>query len=169
VTLAPRCSAKGLEWVTNRRADNMGGTSEVPQLVPLTTRKSAGLGHEQTSRAVGLHVRTTPQPSLSYDDATALPSQVRDRGRSQRIRMLNTVRDRLGATIREQMGANQILGMAWALTDKTETLWVGANGYSDLTAKIPLTADMLFAIGSIGKSTQNRRKVETVTCSIYAR
>jgi D-alanyl-D-alanine carboxypeptidase len=68
------------------------------------------------------------------------------------MQMLNTVRDRLGAAIREHMDANQIPGMAWALTDKTETLWVGAHGYSDLTAKIPLTADMLFAIGSIGKS-----------------
>jgi D-alanyl-D-alanine carboxypeptidase len=65
---------------------------------------------------------------------------------------LNIVRDRLGAAIREHMDANQIPGMAWALTDKAETLWVGARGYSDLIAKIPLTADMLFAIGSIGKS-----------------
>jgi CubicO group peptidase (beta-lactamase class C family) len=49
------------------------------------------------------------------------------------------------------MDAHHIPGMAWALTDKTETLWVGAQGYSDLTAKIPLTADMLLAIGSVGK------------------
>jgi hypothetical protein len=40
------------------------------------------------------------------------------------MQMLNTVRDRLRAAIREHIDANQIPGMAWALTDKTETLWV---------------------------------------------
>jgi CubicO group peptidase (beta-lactamase class C family) len=65
---------------------------------------------------------------------------------------LNTVRDRLQAVIREQMDAGNIPGLALALTDRTRTLWVAADGYADLAARIPLTAEMLFAIGSIGKS-----------------
>ena len=65
---------------------------------------------------------------------------------------LDPIRDRLQGVIREQMDANQVPGMAWALTDRERTLWVAAQGYADLSAKVPLAADMLFAIGSIGKS-----------------
>jgi CubicO group peptidase (beta-lactamase class C family) len=51
---------------------------------------------------------------------------------------LNTVRDRLQAVIREQMDAGNIPGLALALTDRTRTLWVAADGYADLAARIPL-------------------------------
>ncbi len=65
---------------------------------------------------------------------------------------LDTIRDRLQTVIREQMGAENIPGMALALTDRVQTLWVAIHGYADLAARMPLTEDMLFAIGSIGKS-----------------
>jgi D-alanyl-D-alanine carboxypeptidase len=65
---------------------------------------------------------------------------------------LDTIRERVDGVIREQMIADQVPGMAWALTDRERTLWVAARGYADLTARIPLTTDTLFAIGSIGKS-----------------
>jgi len=65
---------------------------------------------------------------------------------------INPICDQLRAAIREYMIVNQIPGMALALTDRAQTLWTAVFGYADLAAKIPLTADTLFAIGSIGKS-----------------
>ena len=65
---------------------------------------------------------------------------------------INAIGDHLEAAARQHMLANQVPGMALALTDRTQTLWVAAYGYADLAAKIPLTANALFAIGSIGKS-----------------
>jgi D-alanyl-D-alanine carboxypeptidase len=65
---------------------------------------------------------------------------------------LNAIRDRLQAAVHEHMIAGKVPGMAMALTDRTQTLWVAAEGYADLSAGTPLNSDMLFSIGSIGKS-----------------
>src|SRR5215467_3440489 len=65
---------------------------------------------------------------------------------------LDTVCARLESAIRKQMDAQNIPGLALALTDRTQTLWVTTRGYADLKAKIPVTEDTRFAIGSIGKS-----------------
>src|SRR5262245_23738859 len=65
---------------------------------------------------------------------------------------INPICDQLRAAIREYMIGNQIPGMTLALTNRAQTLWTAVFGYADLAAKIPLTADTLFAIGSIGKS-----------------
>jgi D-alanyl-D-alanine carboxypeptidase len=65
---------------------------------------------------------------------------------------LTAIRHRLQAAVHEYMIACKIPGMAIALTDRTQTLWVAAEGYADLSAGTPLSSDTLFSIGSIGKS-----------------
>jgi len=63
-----------------------------------------------------------------------------------------SIRERLQAVIAEQMKAENIPGLALALTDRTQTLWVTTHGYADLATKKPVAEDTRFAIGSIGKS-----------------
>lgn len=65
---------------------------------------------------------------------------------------VNAIRARLDPMIHGQMMAQGIPGLAIALTDRDRTLWVSAYGYSDPAAGIPLSEDMLFETGSIGKS-----------------
>jgi D-alanyl-D-alanine carboxypeptidase len=63
-----------------------------------------------------------------------------------------SIRERLQAIVAEQMKAENIPGLALALTDRAQTLWVTTCGYADLAAKRRLAEDTRFAIGSIGKS-----------------
>jgi D-alanyl-D-alanine carboxypeptidase len=65
---------------------------------------------------------------------------------------LTSIRKRLKAVIVEQMNAENIPGLALALTDRAQTLWVTTHGYADLATKKPVAEDTRFAIGSIGKS-----------------
>ena len=54
--------------------------------------------------------------------------------------------------IEQQMAADHTPGLALALTDRERTLRVATYGFADLAARVPVTADTLFEIGSIGKS-----------------
>lgn len=65
---------------------------------------------------------------------------------------LASIRERLQATVAEHMEAENIPGLALALTDQAQTLWVTTCGYADLAAKRSVAEDTRFAIGSIGKS-----------------
>ncbi|HKC70817.1 MAG TPA: serine hydrolase domain-containing protein, partial [Terriglobales bacterium] len=54
--------------------------------------------------------------------------------------------------VARQMKAQQIPGLALALTDRKGLLRVTTYGYSNVETKTPVTADSLFEIGSISKS-----------------
>lgn len=51
-----------------------------------------------------------------------------------------------------QMRAQQIPGLVLALTDRNRVMHISTYGYADLKAKLPMTPDTLFEIGSISKS-----------------
>jgi CubicO group peptidase (beta-lactamase class C family) len=59
---------------------------------------------------------------------------------------------RLDQYIEKKMGVANIPGMAVALTDREKLLRVSTYGFADVAAQTPLTPEMLFEIGSIGKS-----------------
>ncbi len=59
---------------------------------------------------------------------------------------------RLDQFIEQRMQEDNIPGMAVALTDREKLLWVSTYGFADVAAQVPVTADTLFEIGSIGKS-----------------
>lgn len=54
--------------------------------------------------------------------------------------------------VEQWRNANNTPGMAVGITDKKQTLRVSTYGYSNVDAKIPLTPNTLFQIGSTGKS-----------------
>jgi D-alanyl-D-alanine carboxypeptidase len=54
--------------------------------------------------------------------------------------------------IEQKMKAAHLPGLAVALTDRERLLRVSTYGFGDVAAQIPLTSEMLFEIGSIGKS-----------------
>ena len=58
----------------------------------------------------------------------------------------------IDAYIARQMKAEQIPGLALALTDRNGLLRVTTYGYADVKAKIPIMPETLFEIGSISKS-----------------
>jgi CubicO group peptidase (beta-lactamase class C family) len=59
---------------------------------------------------------------------------------------------RLDQCIEKKMEAVNLPGMAVALTDRENLLRVSTYGFADVAAQLPLTHEMLFEIGSIGKS-----------------
>ncbi len=59
---------------------------------------------------------------------------------------------RLDQNVEERMRIFNIPGMAVALTNREKLIRVSTYGYSDLSAKSPLTQETLFEIGSISKS-----------------
>jgi CubicO group peptidase (beta-lactamase class C family) len=59
---------------------------------------------------------------------------------------------RLDQCIEQKMKVVNLPGMAVALTDREKLLRVSTYGFADVAAQIPLTPEMLFEIGSIGKS-----------------
>jgi len=60
--------------------------------------------------------------------------------------------DRLDQFIHQKMAEENIPGMAVAITDREKLLRVSTYGYADIAAKIPVTPDTVFELGSIGKS-----------------
>jgi CubicO group peptidase (beta-lactamase class C family) len=59
---------------------------------------------------------------------------------------------RLDQFVEQKIKANNIPGMAIALTDREKLLRVSTYGHADVAAKQPVTPDTLFEIGSISKS-----------------
>ena len=59
---------------------------------------------------------------------------------------------RLDAYVAQTMAARGTPGVAIGLTDRERLLRVATYGYADVAARIPVTPDTLFEIGSIGKS-----------------
>jgi len=59
---------------------------------------------------------------------------------------------RIDRFVEHQMRADNLPGLALALTDRDRLLHVAAYGFADLAAQSPVTPDTLFEIGSIGKS-----------------
>lgn len=59
---------------------------------------------------------------------------------------------RLDGYIEQKMQADQIPGLALALTDREHLLRVSTYGFADLAARAPVTPETVFAIASIGKS-----------------
>ena len=59
---------------------------------------------------------------------------------------------RLDQFIEQKMKATNVPGMAVAVTDREKLLRVSTYGFADVAAQIPVTPEMLFEIGSIGKS-----------------
>jgi CubicO group peptidase (beta-lactamase class C family) len=60
--------------------------------------------------------------------------------------------ERLDQFIEQKMNAMNIPGIAVALTDGEKLLRIATYGYADVAARIPITPEMLFEIGSISKS-----------------
>ncbi|MQY62799.1 MAG: serine hydrolase, partial [Calditrichaeota bacterium] len=60
--------------------------------------------------------------------------------------------DRLDQFIEQKMKVANIPGMAMAVTDREKLLRVSTYGFADVAAQISVTPEMLFEIGSIGKS-----------------
>jgi D-alanyl-D-alanine carboxypeptidase len=58
----------------------------------------------------------------------------------------------LDSFVEERMRADNIPGLALALTDREKLLHVSLHGFADMGAQIPVTPDTLFEIGSISKS-----------------
>ncbi|MGE5204505.1 MAG: serine hydrolase domain-containing protein, partial [Chlamydiota bacterium] len=58
----------------------------------------------------------------------------------------------IDAYVARQMKAEQIPGLALALTDRNGLLRVTTYGYADVKSKVPITRETLFEIGSISKS-----------------
>jgi len=59
---------------------------------------------------------------------------------------------RLDQCIEKKMEAINLPGMAVGLTDREKLLRISTYGFADVAAQLPLTPEMLFEIGSIGKS-----------------
>jgi len=59
---------------------------------------------------------------------------------------------RLGQFIDQNMKAFNIPGIAVAVTNREEQIYESIHGFSDVAAEKPLSPEMLFEIGSIGKS-----------------
>jgi len=59
---------------------------------------------------------------------------------------------RLDHVIARTMRATGLPGMAVALTDRARLLHVSAHGFADVAARVPVTPETLFEIGSISKS-----------------
>jgi CubicO group peptidase (beta-lactamase class C family) len=59
---------------------------------------------------------------------------------------------RLDQFIEQKMKLANVPGMAMAVTDREKLLRVSTYGFSDVAAETPVTPEMLFEIGSIGKS-----------------
>ena len=59
---------------------------------------------------------------------------------------------RLDQCIEKKMEAVNLPGVAVALTDREKLLRISTYGFADVAAQLPLIPDMLFEIGSIGKS-----------------
>src|SRR5262249_2821009 len=66
---------------------------------------------------------------------------------------LASIRERLQAVIAEQMKAENIPGLALALTDRAQTLWVTTHGYADLATKKPVAEDTRFPLGPSASSS----------------
>jgi D-alanyl-D-alanine carboxypeptidase len=60
--------------------------------------------------------------------------------------------DRAFAAIDRALAASTNPGMVIGITDRNQTLKIGAYGYADMKAKKPVTPDTLFEIGSVTKS-----------------
>ena len=58
----------------------------------------------------------------------------------------------LESFVKERMRADNIPGLAIAVTDREKLLHVSLHGFADLGAQIPVAPDTLFEIGSISKS-----------------
>ena len=58
----------------------------------------------------------------------------------------------LTADIQEILDEYRIPGASIALVDRGRTIWAGGVGKADLAARVDVTADHLFRIGSISKS-----------------
>jgi CubicO group peptidase (beta-lactamase class C family) len=59
---------------------------------------------------------------------------------------------RLDQFIEQKMRVTNVPGMAVAVTDRERLLRVSTYGFADVAAQTPVTSEMLFEIGSIGKS-----------------
>ena len=59
---------------------------------------------------------------------------------------------RLDQFIEQKIKVANVPGMAMAVTDREKLLRVSTYGFSDMAAQTPVTPEMLFEIGSIGKS-----------------
>jgi D-alanyl-D-alanine carboxypeptidase len=59
---------------------------------------------------------------------------------------------RLNTFVSQRMWEGQIPGLALALTNREETLYVSTYGFSDLATRAPVKLETLFEIGSISKS-----------------
>jgi D-alanyl-D-alanine carboxypeptidase len=59
---------------------------------------------------------------------------------------------RLDQFIEQKMRVTNVPGMAVAVTDRERLLRVSTYGFADVAAQTPVTPEMLFEIGSIGKS-----------------
>jgi CubicO group peptidase (beta-lactamase class C family) len=59
---------------------------------------------------------------------------------------------RLDQFIEQKIKAANVPGMAVAVTDRERLLRVSTYGFADVAAQTPVTPEMLFEIGSIGKS-----------------
>ncbi len=59
---------------------------------------------------------------------------------------------RLDQFIEQKMKVTNVPGMAVAVTDREKLLRVSTYGFADVAAQTPVTPEMLFEIGSIGKS-----------------
>lgn len=54
--------------------------------------------------------------------------------------------------VARQMHAQQIPGLVLAITDRNRLMHISTYGYADVKAKLPMTEETLFEIGSISKS-----------------
>jgi CubicO group peptidase (beta-lactamase class C family) len=60
--------------------------------------------------------------------------------------------DETAAYIRQQMAENDVTGLAVALVDAQQVVWVRGFGYADKVAGLPVTSNTVFRIGSVSKT-----------------
>ncbi|HEV2118401.1 MAG TPA: serine hydrolase domain-containing protein, partial [Terriglobales bacterium] len=58
----------------------------------------------------------------------------------------------LDTYVARQMQAEQVPGLVLALTNRNQLIRVSTYGYADVKAKVPITPETLFEMGSISKS-----------------
>jgi D-alanyl-D-alanine carboxypeptidase len=65
---------------------------------------------------------------------------------------LRTAFQRLDQFVEQQMDANALPGLALAITDRAQLVYLATYGLADIGQKLPVTPETLFEIGSISKS-----------------